>query len=733
MSSRGSVHIRTKVVALLVSLVALWAFAAFVTLREGLNLLSITTVDSGIGSPSEPLVAALQQERRLTAVYLGGRTAAQRNAMLGQRARTDEARRTFEEEARASAVQAAINPVSEQRLSETFERLNDLAGVRAAVDAGRVNRDHAAEVFTGVVDSVFYLYGSLAEFDDKEIAKDIRTLIALFRAQEVLAKEDALLAGVLAAGSFQGTEHSQFVRLVGAQQFLYATTVPELPAAQRTRYEQLISGPDFTRHRALEDRVVLSARTGQPLPVTSDEWAAAIGPVFSELNDLSIFSSEYIVARSTPVAIGVITRLVLAGLLGLAAVIASIIISITTARALVRQLNRLRMAAVDLASRRLPRVVDRLQHGEKVDVEHEAPPLEFGRDEIGQVGQAFNMVQETAVRVAVEQAELRRSVRDVFLSLARRSQALLHRQLALLDGMERRTTDSEELAELFRIDHLATRMRRNAENLIVLSGATAGRVWRKPVPMLDVIRGALAEVEDYTRVNVLPVGDALLQGRAVGDVIHLLAELIENAVSFSPPQTIVRVSGSIVGNGFAVEIEDRGLGISDAERAKANEKLRNPPEFKLTSTARLGLYVVAKLAERHHIRVQLIESPYGGTTAIVLIPTELVVEEPSHGIRQIDSRPAPEPATVATGARHARDPYDADHHPTPLTTTTAVAELVPDDELPVFGQVIAGRRGDRTDESPTSEQAPASATTRIGTARSHPVGPAVAEETARAR
>ncbi len=213
-------------------------------------------------------------------------------------------------------------------------------------------------------------------------------------------------------------------------------------------------------------------------------------------------------------------------------------------------------------------MVQRLQHGEKVDVDNEAPPLDFGKDEIGQVGEAFNEVQSTAIRVAVEQAELRRSVRDVFLSLARRSQALLHRQLGLLDVMERRATDAEELAELFRIDHLATRMRRNAENLIVLSGATAGRAWRRPVPMVDVLRGALAEVEDYTRVTVLPVVPASLVGRAVGDVIHLLAELIENAVSFSPPQTVVRVGGSVVGNGFAIEIEDRGLGMSDADRAR---------------------------------------------------------------------------------------------------------------------------------------------------------------------
>ena len=257
----------------------------------------------------------------------------------------------------------------------------------------------------------------------------------------------------------------------------------------------------------------------------------------------------------------------------------------------------------------------------------EAPPLDFGRDEIGQVGEAFNQVQETAIRVAVEQAELRRSVRDVFLSLARRSQALLHRQLGLLDTMERRATDSEQLAELFRVDHLATRMRRNAENLIVLSGATAGRAWRKPVPMVDVLRGALAEVEDYTRVTVLPVGSASLLGRAVGDVIHLLAELIENAVSFSPPQTVVRVGGSVVGYGFAIEIEDRGLGMSPEELATANEQLRNPPEFRLTTTARLGLYVVGKLAERHGIRVRLTESPYGGTTAIVLLPGTLMAGE----------------------------------------------------------------------------------------------------------
>ena len=388
--------------------------------------------------------------------------------------------------------------------------------------------------------------------------------------------------------------------------------------------------------------------------MTSAEWDAAVQPTLGQLREFILKATDHGLELAKPVAIGVIVRLALAGGLGLIAVIASIVISVTTARALIRQLERLRNAARDLASYRLPRVVERLQHGEKVDVENEAPPLDFGRDEIGQVGQAFNDVQSTAIRVAVEQAELRRSVRDVFLSLARRSQALLHRQLGLLDAMERRSTDAEELAELFRIDHLATRMRRNAENLIVLSGATAGRAWRKPVPMVDVLRGALAEVEDYTRVTVLPVVPASLVGRAVGDVIHLLAELIENAVSFSPPQTVVRVGGSVVGNGFAIEIEDRGLGMSEEDRVLANEQLDDPPEFKLSSTARLGLYVVGKLAERHGIRVKLTESPYGGTTAIVLLPATLMAEDSAEGRQdssQFDAN-GPQPWATLTSGRH---------------------------------------------------------------------------------
>ncbi|GAB3383515.1 hypothetical protein GCM10027452_35830 [Micromonospora halotolerans] len=203
----------------------------------------------------------------------------------------------------------------------------------------------------------------------------------------------------------------------------------------------------------------------------------------------------------------------------------------------------------------------------------------------------------------------------------------MHRQLTLLDAMERREHDAEELEDLFRVDHLATRMRRNAENLIVLSGSTPGRAWRRNVPMVDVVRGAVAEVEDYTRVTVRPLGPVSLTGRAVGDVIHLLAELIENGLSFSPPHTTVEVRGMMVSNGFAIEIEDRGLGMGAEELAAANRRIVDRSELNLANAARLGLFVVSRLTERHGVKVQLKESAYGGTTAVVLIPLELVTND----------------------------------------------------------------------------------------------------------
>ncbi|GAB3940224.1 hypothetical protein GCM10027614_23550 [Micromonospora vulcania] len=663
MGSR-STNLRTKVVALLVSLVALWGFTAWVTVRDGINLLGVQTLDTKVAKPIEPLLTQLQLERRTSSTYLGRPDEAQRATLAETRRRTDQLAAAFRKSTDNWQVSTLGSDTLDQRITTLMTGLSDLGKTRTAVDDRSIDRAETIATFTGVTDSIFRVYDALGNLDDDQVAEDTAALIGLNRGRELLSQEDALLAGVLAAGRITTAERAEFTRFVGARQFTIDSALVRLPAADQRRYEATSAGATFTRLAALETEVSQGGGAGRP-PVTASEWSDTTSRALTEISDVVVAGGDDVVERATPVAVGVIVRLALATGLGLLAVIASIVVSITTARALVQQLERLRGAAFRLANERLPGVVERLGRGEEVDVAAEAPPLEFGTDEIGQVGKAFNAVQETAIRTAVEQADLRRNVREVFLSLARRTQALVHRQLTLLDAMERREHDAEELEDLFRVDHLATRMRRNAENLIVLSGSTPGRAWRRNVPMVDVVRGAVAEVEDYTRVNVLPLGPVALAGRAVGDIIHLLAELIENGLSFSPPHTTVEVRGQLVANGFAIEIEDRGLGMSEEDLAAANHRIVDQSELNLANAARLGLYVVSRLTERHGVRVRLKESAYGGTTAVVLIPAELITEgdtdAETSGAFRTGSSAIPCPRGRARALRRRR--HDPPSHP----------------------------------------------------------------------
>ncbi|MEU3456561.1 nitrate- and nitrite sensing domain-containing protein [Micromonospora sp. NPDC006766] len=621
-----STNLRTKVFALLASLVALWAFAAWVTLREGVNLLGVQAVNSQIVSPSEPLLLKLQVERRLAVAYLAGPTTARREAFDAVRSTVDKDADSFKAAARSWRARLAGDAETEQHVEATVAALDGLSNIRKSIDDRSIDRGAAASSYSAVIVSLFQLYDVVSSIDDPDLKEDGQHLIELYRVRELISQEDALLSGALVAGGITTDEYLQFTQLASVQRYLASQIEAKLRQPEQTLFRQVITGESFADLRRLEQQIISADRKQSRPAITVAEWDRVSHAALTELQEMVLDSGHALADRAAPVAIWVIVRLVLAAGLGLLAVIASIIVSITTARALVAQLQRLRDAAHQLADERLPSVVERLGRGEKVDIAVEAPPLDFGADEIGQVGQAFNRVQETAVRTAVEQAELRRNVRDVFLSLARRTQGLVHRQVTLLDAMERREHDADELEDLFRVDHLATRMRRNAENLIVLSGAAPGRAWRRDVPMIDVARAATQEVEDYTRVTVLPFGSVGLAGRAAGDVIHLLAELVENALSFSPPNTEVEVRGQEVARGFAIEVEDRGLGMSEEELAEANDRIASPTEFNLANAKQLGLFVVSHLAQRHDISVKLKASPYGGTTAVVLIPSELVTK-----------------------------------------------------------------------------------------------------------
>ncbi len=324
----------------------------------------------------------------------------------------------------------------------------------------------------------------------------------------------------------------------------------------------------------------------------------------------------------------VLTRIALADTVGLAAILVAAAGMAWFARRLSRDVSSLESSARRFAEQQLPQLVERLRRGDEVGLESElSPSARVKITEIARAAAALASVQRTALTAAVTETNLRSGISQVFVSLARRSQSLLQRQLRLLDDLERKAVDPGALADLFPLDHLTTRMRRHAEGLIILSGAVPGRAWSSPVPVIDVIRGAIAEVEDYKRITVVTTSEDMVAGSAVADMIHLLAELIENAALFSPSGTRVEVKAERVGNGFAFEVEDRGLGIKSEELDVINLRLSSPADFDLANADQLGLFVVGKLAARHGVRVFLRPSPYGGTTAIVLLPSSMITPE----------------------------------------------------------------------------------------------------------
>ncbi|MBE1530943.1 nitrate- and nitrite sensing domain-containing protein [Actinomadura algeriensis] len=644
--------IRFKVVLMVtvsvVSLALLWSFAANIALGEGLNLRHVETVQDHYAYPAGALGSALQEERRLSMVYLGGRDATARAAMESGRLVTDRQAGLFRD--LASHGDDHDVPGRTLRLADKIlQALDGLAERRRAIDSGAVDRRRAFDDYTSALGDVGALQGSLVTLDNAEVAKDARSQAELTEAREALAQENAWLAGALAAGGMTAVEHSTFVQLVGAQRTLYAHAAADLRPADRRYYERVVQFPAYRRLHALEEHFIGSRKAVSDAGEAGRLWKTTVDSNLTRLRGLELSLAAGAEKRAEPISDGIITRVVLAGLLGVLAVAASLIIAVWVARSIIRELARLRREAIDLADVRLPGVVARLRRGEEVDVAAEAPPLAFAAREIDEVGEAFNAARRTAIQEAVAEATLRRNVGEVFVNLARRSQTLLHRQLKLLDAMERRIEEPDDLEDLFRVDHLATRMRRHAEGLIILSGRPPGRGWRTPVAVVDVARAAASEVEDYTRVNVAPMTGASIVGPAVADVIHLLAELIENATVFSPPHTTVQVHGQPVAHGYGIEVEDRGLSMDDAALAAANERLATAEEFDLSDSGRLGLFVVGRLARRHGVKVTLRTSPYGGMTAIVLLPEDLVVrpDEPD-GPPAITTRRAEE-ALVPAG------------------------------------------------------------------------------------
>ncbi|MEU5724308.1 nitrate- and nitrite sensing domain-containing protein [Micromonospora sp. NPDC047738] len=623
--------IRAKLTALVVgpvtALLALWIFATTLTFGPALDLLAARTFLYDLGRPGEAVVAELQQERRLSVVQLAG--ASTLPALTEQRTRTDRAIAELRRRVDGKELRDAADELLDARLDQLVSALDALPAGRGFIDGRKVDRAGAIGLYSGMISSAFQAFSAMAAFPDHQLNREALALTALGRSRELLGQADALLAGAVTAGGYAEGEHEQLVRTIDNQRFLAETAVADLPPGERTAYQRLTEGDAFVRLHGLQDTLIRARDLPAQLDVRA--WESSQSAVWQGLRDFELRGADGLAERSVPMAVGILSRLAAAGVLGLLAVVICVLVALRVGRSLAGRLIGVRTAALEMAEHRLPDVVARLRRGEQVDVAREAPELDHGGDEIGQVGRAFNEVRRTAVQAAVDEVTLRRGLNEVFLNIARRSQGLVHRQLALLDRLERQTEDPDELAGLFQVDHLAARLRRHAEDLVILAGAAPGRGWRNPVAAVDVVRGAISEVEQYDRVDIGEVQPAGVLGRAVGDVIHLLAELVENALAFSPPGTRVDVTGRTSPGGYAIEITDHGLGMSPQALADANRKLSRSPEFDPADSARLGHFVVARLAARHGVRVELRPATPSGSTARVLIPADLVTDEPPVG------------------------------------------------------------------------------------------------------
>jgi signal transduction histidine kinase len=611
----------------MLSLFGLYVFATGITGRDAINLARARTLKTAASAPVSNFLGQIDTERLYAALYLSAPTPANRSKLLTEEARTGQVTAALHAALTAGEVRKNSTAGERQAISTLLAGAATLPHLHSQLTALTIRRPQALAAYGAVIGDAYQLLNQvILQETSAPIVAQALALVRMGKAEEVLQQENVIVLGDLAARSFPPGDLAQFTELAGARQALYSQTMADLDPAYQGYYAKDVSPQALAALSSLE-KAVTGTHPGALPPVRPIPWERTVQGVALGLEHAGAQASASLDRLAVDNARTTDMRLLLSGGIGLLAVIASILVSVLLGRGLVRELSGLRRSALELANERLPEVMERLAAGYDVAPPGEPPGAAAKSDEIGQVADAFAKVQRTAVEAAVGQARLREGISEVFRNLARRSQSLLHRQLALLDAMERRAKDPQELDDLFRIDHLTTRMRRHAESLIILSGRSPARGWRNPVPLVDVLRAAVAEVEDYTRVRVISTADAALAGPAVGDVIHMLAELVENATIFSPPNTPVLISGGIVGQGFVVEIEDRGLGLSEERQAEINDRLASPPPFDPADTDQLGLFVAGQLAHRHSIRITMRPNPYGGTTVIVLIPHILVVPE----------------------------------------------------------------------------------------------------------
>lgn len=580
-----------------------------------------------------PLARALATERDQSAWFIGSNRLDAMDALKSARDQTDRLL------AGLISVDGGLSRTDlgaqvTDRLGAVRRHADTLSSLRQGVDTD--NSWFAVDAqYRSFIDDLLGLQSDITQgSDDPDLNAGVRGLAAISQYVKALEVERGDIGYALAAGTVSSSARTDIFRHVAEATVAKSTVDTTLTPAQGAVLDQKVTGPMISAVDQLLNNKILSSTGDQPISLDVGTWYSTTGRLLTALAAVQDTVTSQVVSRAQQLGDQARRQAIINVTVVLAVLLLTILLALLTVRSLVRPLRRLRARALEVAYTDLPHAVARMRDTHQTDAGR-AAPIGLGitsRDEVGEVADAFDTVHREAVRHAAEQTQLRQNISIMFVNLSRRTQSLVERQLRLIDHLEGTEQDPDSLENLFQLDHLATRMRRNAENLLVLAGSDPGRRWNHPVALIDVLRAAAAEVEQYQRVVHTFVIGREIEGRAVGDIVHLVAELLENASEFSPPETHVVVSArSMSGStGVIVEIEDHGIGMSAADLTTANARLAPNAEFEPQASRIMGLYVVGRLAARHGIRVQLRTASAGGVTALIQVPPEVVVDPMTH-------------------------------------------------------------------------------------------------------
>ncbi|MFI8490000.1 nitrate- and nitrite sensing domain-containing protein [Streptomyces rubrogriseus] len=592
---------------------------------------------------------ALYNERDITAAPLLQGKGEKDSTVAAARQATDEAADTFD----AAAQGMPGKPGLERRLKVFREQEPKLQTLRAAAYTSKLKGVETEEGYTGVAHPLMEFANELG-LGTGNITSYGRTVYAISLTKAALSLERSIGMHMLVKpGPEPGHLASQRVALssyaylerIAIEEYIGGGTEADAQKLEDAEAKLKEDGAAMAKEAKAKDpdyvpppsnpTTMISELAGLESTDTSDRaelaqqgitpenWWAVNTLKFDAYQKIESDLADKAVSEASTIADDAERDAYITGAAVVIALLAAFVLAGMVARGMSRSMRRLRNAAFGIAEQRLPMLVDQLSRTDPGRVDTRVQPIPItSTDEIGEVARAFDQVHREAVRLAAEQALLRGNINAIFTNLSRRNQSLIEGQLSLITDLENNEADPDQLENLFRLDHLATRMRRNGENLLVLAGEEPGRRWDQPVPLVDVLRAASSEVEQYERIELSGVPEAEIHGRAVTDLVHLLAELLENATTFSSPQTKVRVTATRLPDGrVMVEIHDKGIGLTAEDFADINHKLANPPTVDAAISQRMGLFVVGRLSDRHGIRVQLRPSgEQAGTTSLVMLP-----------------------------------------------------------------------------------------------------------------